>query len=261
MMGHLTLRTALLTGVATLAGIAATPEAARAQTLADRVRDAGSEVVSFRFATQPDVQRCGGAWNRRRGSKWESGDCWSGPAEVRVELRDGEVRDLDVEIVRAGSAPETGATYLGPVEPQAATEYLFSLARSGRSSTAEDAVGAAAMADDVVIWPELLDLARDQALHSGVRKSATFWLGQATADEALEGLKEIVEDDSDMDVRESAVFALTQREDEEAIPILLEIAEGDNHPEVRQAAFFWLSQYEDPRVLELFERILLGSGA
>lgn len=237
---------------------------AAAQSLEDRVRDARADVVSFRYATHPDVQRCDGSWNHRRRSSdsdWEAANCWTGPAEVRVELRDGAVRDLDVEIVREDSEPEGGAVYVGVVQPQEATDYLFGVVRTARSSAAEEAVGAAAMADGVVIWPELLDVARSQNLNSEVRQSATFWLGQATVDEALDGLRGIVEDDPDVDVRESAVFALSQRGKEEAVPVLMEIAEGDNHPEVRQAAFFWLSQFDDPRVLALFERILLRGGA
>lgn len=250
MLGVVAFATALLALLALSAADVA------GQDLHARIMGAGSDAVSFRYATHEDVKHCDGAWNRRRGSEWNSGECWNGPAEVRVQLRNGQIHDLDVEIVRDGSEPAGETADLGTVAPDVATAFFFGVARTEGASVAEDAVGAAAMADQVVIWPELLDLARDGGLESKVRQSATFWLGQASASEALAGLKALVEDDPDLDVRESAVFALTQQKDEEAIPVLLEIADGDNHPDVRQAAFFWLSQYDDPRVLAFFERVL-----
>lgn len=223
-----------------------------------RVRGADAEEVAFRYETHDDVRRCGNGWSR--GGNWDRADCWSGPAEVVLELRSGEVVDLDVEIVRAGEDSPRGVQNLGEVEPEVAANYLLSLVERTRPSVAEDAIGAAVMADEVVLWPELLEFARDRSLDGDVRTSATFWVGQASADEAVVGLREIADDDPDTDVREAAVFAISQRDEEQAVPILMEIAQDSDNADVRRSAFFWLAQHDDPRVLDFFERVLKGSG-
>lgn len=249
----------LAAGFATLAGRADAQAQLEVQTGAELERmidRADSETVSFRYASNEDAKYCNfrsGRWNKNR-------DCWTGPAEVTLDLRRGEVTDLDFEIVREESSSPRGTTSLGTVSPEAATEYLLSLVETTRASVAEDAIGAAAMADDVVIWPELLDFARDSGLDTEVRQAATFWVGQASADEAVGGLRDIVDDDPDSQVRQSAVFALSQHEGIEVVPTLIEIAEEANDPEVRRSAFFWLAQHEDDRVLDYFERVLRGRG-
>lgn len=249
----------LAAGLATLAGRADAQAQLDAQTGAELERmidRADSETVSFRYDSNDDAKYC----NFRKGRWRDNADCWTGPAEVTLDLRRGEVTDLDVEIVREESSPPRRATSLGTVSPEAATEYLLGLVETTRASVAEDAIGAAAMADDVVIWPELLDFARDRGLGSKVRQAATFWVGQASADEAVSGLRDIVDDDPDSQVRQSAVFALSQHEGIEVVPTLIEIAEEANDPEVRRSAFFWLAQHEDDRVLDYFERVLRGRG-
>ena len=232
------------------------------QTLAERVRAVESGSVTFRFATRPEVQTCEGwsgtSWGTRGGTDRDDGTCWNGPAEVEVRVRDGEVRSLDVDLVRPGRTAPSGAGWLGSVPARDAADFLLTLAATARESVAEDALGAAAMVDEVTVWPDFLRIARDADRPADVRKSATFWIGQASADEALDGLVQIIEDDPDSEVREAAVFALTQRDDLEAVPILMELAQADGDPGVRRSAFFWLAQYEDPRVLDFFERVLTG---
>ena len=143
---------------------------------------------------------------------------------------------------------------------QEAADYLLGLAGSGGDEdVGEDALGAATLANGVETWPRMLDLARDPMLARDIRAGATFWVGQASADQVLDGLRGLV-DDPDSDVRQAALFALSEHQGEEAVPLLMEIAEGDAHPDVRRAAFFWLSQKEDPRVLPFFERMLRSGG-
>jgi hypothetical protein len=253
------------TGLAALILCIGSPATAMGQDLAPRdletlIENAGAREVSFRFETHDEVRRCGDGWSRHSGGDWDQSNCWSGPAEVTLELRDGRVADLDVEIVRASAPAPDGFRDRGDVRPQDAADYLLTLVDVARPSVAEDAIGAAAMADGVELWPQLLTFARDRSLDSEVRQSATFWVGQASADEAVIGLRGLVRDDPDTEVRESAVFALSQRDAAEAVPILIEIAEDVDSPEVRRSAFFWLAQHDDPRVLDFFERVLKGSG-
>lgn len=253
------------TGLAALLVCVSIPATAMGQDPGSRdleslIENAGAREVSFRYQTHDEVRRCGNGWSRHSRGDWDDSRCWSGPAEVTLELRNGQVTDLDVEIVRVSAPAPDGFRDLGEVRPQDAANYLLTLVDVARPSVAEDAIGAAVMADGVELWPQLLTFARDRSLDSEVRQSATFWVGQASADEAVVGLRSLVRDDPDTEVRESAVFALSQRDAEEAVPILIEIAEDVDNPEVRRSAFFWLAQHDDARVLDFFERVLKGSG-
>jgi len=219
-----------------------------------RIDRAQSGRVSFRYDTNVEAQRC--EWRR---SDRGSSPCWRGPAEVTLTSRGNEVVDLDVDIVRDNDPPPLRYETLGKVMPGVATEYLLGLVEQTRPSVAADAIGAAAMAEGVEVWPRLLVFARDTSLDTEVRQVATFWVGQASADEAVSGLREIVQDDPDSEVRQSAVFALSQHDGVEVISTLMEIAQDNVDPEVRRSAFFWLAQRDDPKVLDFFERVLRGS--
>ncbi len=245
-------------GLVAATASAAAPAGAQIETarqLQDRIQAAGSERISFRYETHDHVNRC-----EMNGKRWSRDSCWSGPAEVTLTTRDGQVVDLDVEIVRTAESTPPRYETLGTVNPQAAADYLLGLVPESSVSVAEDAIGAASMADDVVVWPRMLEFARDQSLGQKVRSSATFWVGQASADEAVVGLREIVDGDPDSEVRQSAVFALSQHKGVEVISTLIEIAEESDDPEVRRSAFFWLAQHDDDRVLDFFERVLRGNG-
>jgi len=246
--------------------VAMSPAPASGQDVDTRVRNAGADQVSFRFATWPEVERCSSGWMRRGIRENRGGglnrdlDCWSGPAEVRLEIRGGEVRSVDTEIVRAESAPDDRWTSIGTVAPSEAADYLLDLAENADANVGEDALAAATMADGVETWPRMLELARNGGLDRDIRTAATFWVGQASADQVLDGLRGLV-DDPDTEVRQAALFALSENQGENAVPLLMEIAEGDGDPDVRRSAFFWLSQKEDPRVLAFFERVLRDGGA
>ena len=235
-----------------------------AQDLESRVREAGSTSVSFRFDTWPDVERCSGGWQRRGSDSPErtrrSRECFHGPMEVRLDLVDGRVQDLDSEIVRREAAPEGRGRHLGTVSPEEAAMYLLDLVERADEDVAEEALGAAMVANEVETWPRTLEIARNRELDAEIRAAATFWVGQATADQVLEGLRSLL-DDPEREVRQTALFALSENQGDAAVPMLMEIAEGDGDPELRRAAFFWLSQKDDPRVLPFFERILRNGGA
>ena len=135
--------------------------------------------MSFRFATSPDVERCSGGWSRRGVRDSEdtrrSRTAFHGPAEVRLDLRDGEIRELDTEIVREGSEPSGRWRSLGTVSPQLAADYLLDLAETADEDVGEDALGAATLADGVETWPRMLEIARNRSLAEDIRSGATFW--------------------------------------------------------------------------------------
>ena len=89
-----------------------------------------------------------------------------------------------------------------------------------------------------------------------IREKAVFWLGQKASEEAVRGLKEIVEG-PDEDVKESAVFAISQLPKQKAVPMLIGIAKDNKSPSVRKKALFWLGQTGSEEAIKLFEEILL----
>jgi len=151
----------------------------------------------------------------------------------------------------------TSATDLGMVSTKEAASYLLALALRDESRAAEKAIFPAVLADSVTIWPDLLKIAKSDAVSRKVRRSAVFWLGQAAGDAATRGLTDLVADGGqDREVRESAVFALSQRPRDEGVPALIRIARENKDPDLRRKAIFWLGQSDDPRALALFEELL-----
>jgi hypothetical protein len=246
---------------AAMAGCGA--ERARAQSLADRAAAMGDGVLLLSFAAREGVCgdgrgniRTGGATHRMR-SVWES-DCEPGPVRVAAEVRGGRIVDLET-FVGGRWAARPDATDLGTVEPAAAARLLLDLARTDRGEPGEDAIFPATLARGVVVWPELLEIARDERIPTETREDATFWLGEMAGDAVAGELEELTGDDRiDLEVREAAVFALSEIDGDEGIEALLRIArQGD--PRIREKAMFWLADSGDPRALALFEEILAGS--
>jgi HEAT repeat protein len=122
----------------------------------------------------------------------------------------------------------------------------------------EAAIFPATLADSAVVWPELLQIAKDVSRPRGTRKSAVFWLSQAAGAAASEGLAEIVDDEvGDREVRESAIFALSQLDDDGGVPILIRLVRTHPDPDIKKKAIFWLGQSGDARAIALFEELLL----
>lgn len=243
----------------------ATPQAVVGQ-IADRVAAAEDGVVRFAYETREGVEICDQGvragertlwWRSRHGERGASG-CREGLAEVKLTVRDGRVRD--VELVGDPSEADVPALDLGTVPAEEAARFLLSLAHEGGASdAAEDAVFPAVIADVPEVWRDLLAIARDRTVHGDVRENALFWLGQEAADAATAGLSGVALDqDEDQDVREAAIFALSQRPADEAVPALIEVARTGAELGTRRTAMFWLAQSEDPRVVDFFEQVLLG---
>lgn len=234
-----------------------------AQDPGDRIAGVRDGTVRLAFSHRPDV--CGdGASVIRVGkddvfqseSAGERGAaCIPGPARVRVTRSNGRTTDVKVYVGGSWPAPPSGTTDLGLTPAQAAARALVALAT--RDEGAEEAVFAATLADSVVIWPDLMVLARQGTAPVNCSRAAIFWMGQAAAKAVTAGLVDIAEEaDADREIREAAVFAISQRPDDEAVPTLIRLARTSSHASVRKQAIFWLGQSEDPRALGLIEEIL-----
>lgn len=237
----------------------------RAQDLKTRVSRVRDGEVAFRYPTDEGVRVCDNGVQiersfsqNRRGGRWRD-HCVEGEAEVVLEVRDGEIRDVDVQPPRSDSSIDTD---LGTWSADHAAAFLIGLARHSSSRrVAEDAIMPAVIARGAVVWPELIDIARDRSRPEDVREQAVFWVGQQAADAAVGGRDDLMsDDDEDVDVLEAAVFAISQRPRDEAVPVLMEVAEMSRFAKVRRSAVFWLGQSGDSRALDFFERILAGAG-
>lgn len=238
-------------------GLVTTPSPASAQSLAQRIAAAPDGTVRFSFNVRDGVCGDGQNVNFRRGSnEWESA-CENGPGRVSLDVAAHRVTGLRFYVGGHWRAGTTG-TDLGLVSPSEASNWLLDLAAHGDHSVARHAVFPASIADSVVVWPKLLELARNESLSTDVRRDATFWLAQQAATAATKGLTDIVESSGEREVRRSAVFALSQRPAEEGVPALMNIAQHNRDPEMRRQAIFWLGQSHDPRALDFLREILAG---
>jgi hypothetical protein len=228
-----------------------------AQSIADRVDAVEEGQVRMSYTARPGV--CGNGRNintHRSTDDWESW-CEPGPVRVALDIRRGEIVDIDTYVGGRWRSRDR-VTDLGFVSAPAAADYLLWLAQTlDDGDVAEDAVFPATIADSAVVWPQLLDIAKDGSLNRDTRKSAVFWLSQSAGDAAADGLEEIVyEDSGDREVRESAVFALSQFHEDEGVPILIRLVRTHPDPDIKRKAIFWLGQSDDPRAIELFEELL-----
>jgi hypothetical protein len=245
-------RTALL--------VALLPAPLSAQTLAQRVQDAGDGTVRLSFAAREGVCSSGPGsitiMDDDDDEEWES-DCERGPVRVSLRVQGGRVAESETYVGGRWRAGRDRVTDLGLVPAREAADLLLALAPQVGDDDGGELMTAATLADSAVVWPRLLRLARDTRVREETRRQAVFWLGQAAGDEAAKGLDSIAADGAgDIEIRKQAVFALSQRPADEGVPVLIRIARTNRHPELRKTALFWLGQSEDPRALTLFEEIL-----
>ena len=245
----------------TLVLAAVLPAPVAGQSLAQRVRDAGDGTVRLSFASREGVCSRGPGSitildDKDDDEEWET-DCERGPVRVSLHMKGGRVAEAETYVGGRWRAGRNRVTDLGLVPAREATDLLLALAPQVGDDDGGELVTAATLADSVVVWPQLLRMARDTKVREETRRQAVFWLGQAAGDKAAQGLDSIATDGSgDIEIRKQAVFALSQRPADEGVPILIRIARSNRHPELRKTALFWLGQSEDPRALTLFEEIL-----
>jgi hypothetical protein len=272
------IRNSIPAGVRTIVALVAVAVASvaagtlSAQSIAERVHAAPDGMVRFTFRARPDVCGSGNSvYIGNNGSRNKSGqrstddvewdaDCGHGPVRIVLDVHDHTVTGLRSYVGGRWRAV-SGVTDLGDVPPQTAAAYLIALAKQSSVAVGKKAIFPATLGDSVVIWPQLMQIARDAAIPSETRRDAVFWLGQMAGETVTANLAQLVAEDTvDRAVRESAVFALSQQPHGEGVPALIHVAQTNRDPSVRKKALFWLGQSNDPRALALFESILAGNG-
>lgn len=256
--------------LAVLASVSSLAQVGAAQSIANRVGRVSNGTVRLTFAAKPGICGSGnsirhqngrgntnwGNWNESRDVEWDS-ECSMGPARVVLDRRNGELTDLRFYVGGRWRLAGADVVDLGTVSAHDAADYLVSIAQTEKGSMGSKAILPATIADSAVIWPALLNIARNAALPRNTRTQSVFWLGQAAGDVATRGLTDLVVDNGvDREVKEQAVFALSQRPRDEAIPSLIAVARTNKDPEIRKRALFWLGQSNDPRALDIFEELL-----
>ena len=257
----------------TLLAIATLASVADAQSLESRIAAARGS-AGFEYATRPNV--CGDGYrinvsddvspgwtSRSRRSGVHVGTrhggyerCEAGPARVLLRRSNGAVTSLQVTV---GGEQAAAETEFGEVPPADAASYLLGVAPRLTGQSGDHAVMGAEIADDVEVWPRLLQIARDSAATESSRKAAVFWVSQEASAAAAAGLDSIAtDDDATLSIRSDALFFLAQRPDGEGIPALVRVAETSKSVKLRKDAIFFLAQTQDPRALALFERLLGG---
>lgn len=248
--------------------LVATASPALGSRIEDAVKKMDEGTVRVTFAAREGVCGDGGSsisidaghsWHGHhyRGEDWER-DCDTGPVRLSVRVRGGEVVRLKTRVGGQWASAGENVVDLGEVSPQDAADFLLGVAGRSRREVAEDAILPAIIARDVVVWPRVLEIARNDDRPEDVRETAVFWLGQLAGEKVIEGLESIVaDDDEDLEVREAAIFALSQGDTETSAHSLMKIARSNRHPELRKTAMFWLAQRDEPEVLDFFEEILV----
>ncbi len=240
--------------------------------IVEAARSVGDGSLTFSYPVRPGTRICGGTrggisvTDGVRISRDEVGergerDCREGSALLEVTLTGG--LPTDVSLLAPGRSSAPGSRELGRVAAEVAVRWLLDeVVRADPPldrEAVEGALVAAVIADSVVVWPDLLEIARDRDAPARTRKSAIFWLGQEAADVVTEELVATAGDDSEAaDIREAAVFAISQGDPAESVPALMTLAREAPAADTRRSALFWLAQSDDPRVPAFFGEILRG---
>ena len=208
-----------------------------AQALPQRVAATATGFVTFSFATRTGV--CGdgyaivmddpdgklvytadgnvytGSWSPMHIER----RCDTGPARVRLTLRERRVTAIRTSVGRTANAADRD---LGTVAAPEAAGYLLDLAATSDEGIARDALLGAVIADSTRIAARLAALGRDKRLRAAVREEALRWMGRAAARESYEAdaervLQAIVTDSTDvLAVRDRAIRALRSAPGSEA---------------------------------------------
>ena len=263
-----TLRLAL----ATLGGaLLLDPADSGAQSLAQRVRSAGSGLVQFSYAAREGVcagrhyisygdNNYSGSFNGSVSETLERDPCQSGPVRVVIALADGEVVDVDTYVARQEGG--AGARDLGTVGAQEAADYLLSLAATSDGKPGRESLLPAMLADSADIFQPLASLARDVARPRETRRSALSYLGRRIGtqgvrpERATAVLLDVARDANDQqEVRRQALSVLGRLEDGAGVPALMELARVSQDPWVQKEATSALARSGDPRALDYLRQV------
>jgi HEAT repeat protein len=241
--------------VATAVFVVATPRL-EAQSLADRVGAVRDGNVQLTYASRPDA--CGDGddvlglgrlitvYPTMQGHGWSNANCTFGPARVVITKRDGELTSVRTYIGGGRRSSFTG-TDLGVVATRQAAEYFMDLAATANRRVATSAIQAAAVADSVDLWRQLLALARNDDRPTDVRSSALYWMSGVAPAEAAAPLATIARSaDETKTLREGVVMTLGQLRDGAGVTALIELTGRGEHW-LRDRAIFWLGNAHDDR--------------
>ena len=101
-------------------------------------------------------------------------------------------------------------------------------------------------------------LAGDSA--DGLRKDATFWIGQLNDADGLRLLARTARADRSEEVREGAVFGISQVELPAAVDELISLARDADRRDVRKQAVFWLGQQASEKAGKFLEEVARKDG-
>lgn len=205
------------------------------------------------FESRPDVctDGNGSSWTSGHGNSWRP--CIHAPVRVTLGRTDGQT--ISVRRRLGGRvSPASSEVDLGEVPAKDAALYLASLSRKLGGRNADEALSAAALADDVDLTPTLHEIVLDENVRVETRKQALFWLGQTDA--STKDLTSLYERLKPVELREHFTFVVSQRRDEEGLDKLMDIAQHDRDKQIRNQAMFWLGQSHDPRAAKFFRDIL-----
>lgn len=260
------------TSAVALALIVTASRASSAQILENRIASA-SGTVGFEFATHGNV--CGDGngifisddtspgWNLRRQRSGtnirhggDDGPCDIAPARALVDHDGSRVSSVRISV---GGSPRRADNELGNVPAQDAVRFLLGVAPRLDGRSADDAIAGAAIADVANVWPQLLDIARDDKASESSRKSSLFWVSHQAGIAAVKGLESVAQDDdAASSVRSDALFYLAHRQDGAGIEPLIRVVRTSKSAKMRKDAVWYLGQSRDPRALALFADLLAG---
>jgi len=246
-----------------LAVLAALASPADAQSLPQAVAGVRDGAVSFHYAARPGICGDGARYmrigrNSYVGGLYDGAPCIAGAVQVRLMIRAGEVERVEAWV---GPVRDREARDLGRVPAAEAARFLLALVASDASPATAKAIQGAVLADSIVVWPALLDLARADRARA-VRQDATLWLSRFAGNALAGRPNDILDHDDgagseDDDVRTHAVFVASQLRGGAGVPVLIDVARSPRASlRVRQSALFWLGQSGDPRALDVFRQVL-----
>ena len=190
-----------------------------AQSLASRVAQAPDGVVRMQFESRMGV--CGDgadvvgfrnamfARNFQSFGRWTSTNCVPGPLRVTLTVADGQVARVRTQVGGAWPATDGRVTDFGVVPSSDASAFFFSLVPRLETAGKDRLLLPAVLAEEGVVIPPLIALARDGARADETRRQAMMWLGMLGDDSGRRALRAVIEDgDETRKMRAAAIFSL-----------------------------------------------------
>ena len=251
------------------AGMAAAAPRAAAQSIGDRVKAAADGRVQFSFAARPGVcgngrgfiQTSPGSYTTvNTGTTYgnfndaiRADACVPGPVRVVIDRADRLPLSVQTYVGPADSTLR-GITDLGSVPPQAAADYLLSMASTIDGRAGRDALMPALLADGANTAPALVAIARNSALPRETRRSALSYMGRSTdgmqtiPSSVTEPILTIARDESDnQSVRQQALAVLGRLDHGAGIPPLIQLSQQTQSNWLARESMSALSRSGDPR--------------